>query len=180
MSALVVGLFGGPGSRKSTMATSIFSELKWANVNCEYASEYAKDKTWEKSLNVLSNQIHVFGEQHHRIWRLLDSTDVIITDSPLLLSLVYDKSKSEEFHDLVLKEFNKNNNLNYFLVRQAKYNPCGRSQTLEEAKEKDDEIRMMLDKERINYRVLNGEKSSVNIIVNDILRRLTPQEPEYI
>lgn len=172
MAAIVVNLFGGPGSRKSTMATSIFSELKWNNVNCEYASEYAKDKTWEKSFNVLSNQIHIFGEQHHRIWRLLESTDVIITDSPLLLSLVYDKSKCEEFKNLVVKEFSKNHNLNYYLVRQAKYNPAGRSQTLDEAREKDKEIFGMLNALDMGYKLLNGEKSSVEIIVNDIMKEL--------
>ena len=170
--AIVVNLFGGPGCRKSTMATSIFSELKWMNVNCEYASEYAKDKTWEKSFNVLSNQVHVFGEQHHRIWRLLNDTDVIITDSPLLLSLIYDKEKSSEFKNFVIREFKKYNSLNYFLERQAKYNPKGRTQTLEESKLIDLQIKNMLDELSITYKVFDGEKSSVEKIVKDILSHM--------
>lgn len=88
--AIILNLFSGPGAGKSTMAADIFAKLKRAGVNSELASEYAKDKVWEKSLSILENQIYVFGKQHHRLFRLKSQVDVIVTDSPILLSAIYD------------------------------------------------------------------------------------------
>jgi broad-specificity NMP kinase len=45
---LVVSLFAGPGVGKSTMATGIFSALKFKGIECEYVSEYAKNLVWGK------------------------------------------------------------------------------------------------------------------------------------
>ena len=64
---IVVNLFAGPGSGKSTTCAGVFSKLKLAGVNCEMALEYAKDKVWENSLDVLDDQIYVFGKQLHRL-----------------------------------------------------------------------------------------------------------------
>ncbi len=62
-SALIVNLFGGPGAGKSTMAAGLFSELKWRGINCELATEYAKEKVWEESYAIFENQIYIFGKQ---------------------------------------------------------------------------------------------------------------------
>lgn len=47
---LVINMFGGPCTGKSTTATAVFSLLKMHDVNIEYTSEFAKDLTWEKGL----------------------------------------------------------------------------------------------------------------------------------
>ena len=135
---LVVSLFGGPGTGKSTMTSRIFSELKDLGINCEIASEYAKDVTWQKSFHVLSNQLYIFAKQQHRIWRLDGQVDVIITDSPLLNSVVYGSDKSSDlFKKLVYEEHNKRPKLDIFLKRIKPYNTSGRNQTENEAKELD-------------------------------------------
>ena len=54
---IVVNLFAGPGSGKSTTCAGVFSKLKLIGINCEMALEYAKDKVWENSLDVLNDQI---------------------------------------------------------------------------------------------------------------------------
>ena len=134
---IVVNLFAGPGSGKSTTCAGVFAKLKLAGVNCEMALEYAKDKVWEESNKVLDDQIYVFGKQLHRIFRLKDKVDVVITDSPILLSIIYDKTGNKYFSDLVLNQFNNFDNRNYFIERTTVYNPKGRLQTEDEAKEID-------------------------------------------
>ena len=52
---LVVNFFAGPGAGKSSMAAGLFAELKFRGVNCELATEYAKDKVWEGSLGVFDD-----------------------------------------------------------------------------------------------------------------------------
>lgn len=170
--SIVVSFFAGPGARKSTITYDVFSKLKWKNINCEVANEYAKEKVWEKSFNTLDNQIFVFGKQHHRLWRLVGQCDVVLTDSPLLLSIIYDKEKRVELKNLVLSEFNKFNSLNYFVERKAKFNPAGRIQNEEESKQIDCDIKLLLDSNNIKYKSIFGEKESVDIIVEDIITEI--------
>jgi thymidylate kinase len=170
MSCLVVNLFAGPGSGKSTTCAGIFERLKLRGINCEMALEYAKDKVWEESFHTLDNQIYVFGKQLHRIFRLKDKVDVIITDSPLPFSILYDKSKSENFKRLVLEQFNQFNNLNIFIERDENYNTSGRMQTQEEARKLDNEIKYILEDNHINYTCF--KKGETDIIVDNILKHL--------
>ena len=113
--AIVVNLFAGPGVGKSTTAARVFAELKLKGVNCEMALEFAKDKVWEESFKTMDDQIYIFGKQFHKIWRLKDKVDVIICDSPLPISIVYDKENSEPFHKLIMEQFNK------FAKQEIKY-----------------------------------------------------------
>ena len=54
---LVVNLFAQPGAGKSTGAAYLFYNLKCLGVNCEYVSEFAKDKVWEENKSVLKIKI---------------------------------------------------------------------------------------------------------------------------
>lgn len=169
---LVVNLYGGPGSGKSTIMSGLFEELKWAGVNCEMAHEYAKEKVWEKSFFTLDDQIYVFANQLHKVFRVDGQVDVIISDSPLLLSLIYDKSGLKEFHDLVIAVDKRHTSLNIFLKRMKKYNPSGRMQTKDEAIKKDEDILGLLDKHDIDYSIMNGERESVEKIAQLVLKKI--------
>jgi hypothetical protein len=127
-------MLAGPGAGKSTVAAGLFAELKLRNVNVELVTEYAKDRVWEEAYRTLDNQIYMFAKQHHRIWRILGKVDVVVTDSPMLLSLHYGKDVSPTFRTLVLEEHNKTNSLNVCLGRKKPYQPIGRVQTEDEAK----------------------------------------------
>lgn len=169
---LLINLFGGPGTGKSTTAAGVFHQLKLQGVNCEMALEYAKDKVWEESKQVLDNQLYVFGKQFHRVWRLLGKVDIIITDSPLLNSILYYEDKNPFFPEMVLFEHNRLNNLDIFLERVKDYNPAGRLQTEEKARALDGKIKGILDIESPNYRSFPADKNAVEKIVKAALRDL--------
>ena len=169
---LVVNLFGGPGSGKSTTAAGVFFDLKVAGIDAELAAEFAKDLTWEKRHATLEDQIYVFGKQYHRIYRLLGEVDVVVTDSPFILSCIYDKEKRPELRALAMREHNKTRSLNFVIDRKKKYNPKGRNQTEAEAKQVDDVVRRFLAEEAINYRVASGLLEGKELIVESIMTTL--------
>jgi hypothetical protein len=175
--AIVVNLFAGPGVGKSTTAARVFAELKLRGVNCEMALEFAKDKVWEESFRTIDDQIYIFGKQFHRIWRLKDKVDVIITDSPLPISIVYDKEDSQAFHQLIMEQFNKFTNFNFLLERGGEYQTEGRMQTEEEAKEVDKTVKNVMDKQGINYTTLpiDGAYSVITDYIMNELKYYTRQ-----
>lgn len=165
---IVINLFAGPGSGKSTTCAGLFSKLKLAGINCEMALECAKELVWENSLDVLNDQIYIFAKQLHKLNILKDKVDVVITDSPLLLSLIYGKSNSYYFRKLIKEQFDQFTNINYYVRRNAIFNPKGRLQTLEEAVEKDSEIFNLLDKYDISYKSVS-KMTAVDEIFDDII-----------
>ena len=169
---IVINLFGGPGCGKSTMAAYIFSKLKMQHINCELVTEFAKDKTWEHNKRALACQPYVFGNQCYRIDKLKDQVDVIITDSPLFLAVFYnyDKSIEPEFTQMVLKKFNSFKNMNFFLIRNKKYNPIGRSQTEEEARALDNKIKSQLDSLHIEYGIINGDVKMADEVIIPLIK----------
>lgn len=174
---LVVNLIGGPGSGKSTIAAYTFAMLKRNNLNVELVTEYAKDKVWEGSLGVLENQIYVFGKQQHKLHRVAKHVDVVIMDSALILSPIYDKTKSKHFKALVLEEVNKYDNLNIFIERSSEgnYSQTGRYQTENEALEIDEQIKDFLDQNSIDYKKIELNTDTFvtlpKIVYNEISKR---------
>lgn len=176
--ALVVNFFGPPSVGKSATCYDVCAKLKWRQINCDIAHEYAKDKVWEGSEKVLNDQLYVFAKQRHKIVDLRHQTDVILTDSPLMISLFYDKSKSKPLHDLIRSEHNKCRNLNFYLERDAsfKYEESGRYQSEEEMKDIDVKFQSFIKWNVSNVITVKGDFKSVehkmNWIVNKIITRI--------
>ena len=108
-----INLTGSPGSGKSTLAAYIFARLKMLDVNCELVTEFAKDKVWENNDTALANQVYIFAKQYYRLSRCADKVDVIVTDSPLVLTPLYNREPPEISNPLnelslaVYNSFNK-------------------------------------------------------------------------
>lgn len=174
MNTLVINLFGGPGTGKSTGAAYIFSQLKLKGYDCELVTEFAKDKVWENNKEVFKNQFYITGKQSFKISRCNGKVDIIITDSPILLGAIYEDSK--KFKAAVLEEFNKYRNLNFFIIRQKEYNPNGRNQTEEEAKLIDEKILNYLNENKVNYTLCLGDISGYDFIVDYIITLLDNEQ----
>ena len=174
MKTIIVNLFGAPGAGKSTGAAYIFSKIKMAGVNAELVTEFAKDKVWEESKEVFNNQIYIFGKQSFKISRVMNKVDVIITDSPIILSSFYnsDETIQEELDALVMKTFNSYNNMNYFIERVKPYQEKGRFQTEKESDQIADEVSTLLDEKEVDYEVIAGDTEGYDYIVKQILHKL--------
>lgn len=166
---LVINLFAGPGTGKSTTAAGVFSLLKMHGVNAELITEFAKDLTWEDRQTALSNQYYVWAKQYHKLHRVINQVDVAIVDSPLLLSLVYGKGCKESFYDAVIDTFNEFNNINFFLERVKPFNPVGRNQNEKEARELDRIIFNKLHKLRVKFSRIPSNFTGINEITESIL-----------
>ena len=171
---IVVNLFGPPGAGKSTGAAYIFAELKQLGINAELVTEFAKDKTWEGNMTALSCQEYVFGKQSYRLARCRNDVDVIVTDSPLPLSIVYnaDSTLGDAFNEVVLNVFDTYENMNFFIVRVKEYNPKGRNQTELESDALGLHIRKTLELFAINHQVLEGDRDSYDYIVAKVVDKL--------
>lgn len=176
---IVINLIGGPGSGKSTCASGIFYELKKLGINCELSLEFVKDKVWEESYKVLDDQLYVFGKQYHKLFRLKDKVDVIITDSPLLISIHYNKISSQHFNNLVVEQYHTFNNLMYFINRSETYQSEGRLQTKKESEMIDRDIKTILETYDIDYTEISCE-NAVEYIVNEVKKKLNKECDAYL
>ena len=159
--ALVLNLFAGPGTGKTTMMAAVFAELKFRGVDCEIAPEYAKEVVWGENMKLLEDQLYIFAKQAHRVFRIRDKVDVILTDSPLLFSLVYGEQMTDAFRTLVREQHHIYKSLNIFLTRSKPYNPNGRTQDENGAIELDVSILKMLDDNNINYLKIDSDKDNI-------------------
>lgn len=184
MKPLVVNFFGGPGSGKSTMAAAVFAALKFRNYNVELVREYAKELAWMGFLPSFS-QYSIFNEQLERQEMLYGKVEAIITDSPLLLSTFYDahrKIDSPILQRRVQEEWDKTDNLNFFVQRVKPYNPAGREQTEKEAREIDLKLMsFMANNVQSWFEVLGAHRAVdevVDRVIDEIERRVQQRAVE--
>ena len=140
-STLVINLFGGPGSGKSTLAADLFSEMKKHDYQVEMVREWVKFWAWEGKQMNYADQVIVFGHQVHEETSLYGKVDIIITDSPLILSSFYEAVNYKSHHLLAaaenvmrLAKFDNVEYWNLLVKRDWPYQTSGRFQTEAEAK----------------------------------------------
>ncbi len=176
----VVNFFAGPGAAKSIMAADVYAKIRWAGINAEIALEYAKDMVYEKAIGKLQNQVYITGQQLQKLVRLDGQVEIIVCDSPLLLSTFYDKDKNKALRDLCVDQFQRFNNINYFINRNDKlFEQSGRIHNLEESKKKDKQIKSFLDLYEIEYKDINAGPESCDDIAQDIINLITKERTTY-
>lgn len=145
----VLNLYGGPGTGKSTTAAAVFARAKVLGHDVELVREFAKDLVWQgrqKDMRILG---FILGEQSYRLATVAPQVKFTITDSPILLTKVYEPNVASGH--LARNIYDEYDNLNVFLERQKTYNPNGRNETEEQARQKDDEIYKMLVHEDVEF-----------------------------
>lgn len=168
---LCVNFLAGAGAGKSTIAVLLHGFLKMHGVTSEYTAEYAKDLAFEGRLELAIDDLKLFGEQQHRQFRLRGKVDAIISDSPILLSSIY-RTNDNLLDALVMQEFNKYENLNFYVVRKKRYIKAGRKETKEEATKIDTRTRKFLDDKQIPYTVVEGTWEGANQVLKIVLEKL--------
>ena len=171
---ILLNLFGGPGSGKSTLAARIFSELKARGINAELVSEYAKDKVYEENKTALKNQLYLLAKQNYKIATCADKVNVIVTDSPLLLSIIYNKNPilGKEFDKLVLKLSNSYDSLNIFIKRTHEFKSEGRVHSEDESDNISTQILNLLNENNIDYEIIPADLNLANAICDTVIEKL--------
>ena len=167
---VVINLFGEPGVGKSALASYIHYRLKVMGYNCEVIREFAKDLVYEENENALGNQTYIFGEQLQMMNRVKNKVDIIIAESPIILSGLYmrDKDRYYNFFNLVYDTFQSYNNYNFLLSRTHEYVQDGRIQDEEGAKKIRNELITSLNHYKIPYdTVISTQDHPDTIFHND-------------
>lgn len=174
VNTIVVNLFGEPSAGKSTAAMDITARLKRKGINAEYVSEFAKDKVYEQNSEVFKHQEYIFGKQSFKMGRVRDKVQVIVVDSPLILSIIYNQNEylGESFEQVVMDTFNSYNNKNYLLVRNHDYEVSGRFQNEDEANEVREQLISELDKLNISYELATSCSEDCEKIANEIVKEI--------
>jgi tRNA uridine 5-carbamoylmethylation protein Kti12 len=138
----IINFVAGPGAGKSTLAHTLFAHMKKKGYNVEFVHEYAKDLTWEERFNCLSDQLYVAAKQNRKLARLKGKVDWVVTDTSLILGLMYmPDDYLDGFKPLLIELFNSYNNLNVFVERTGIYVDIGRNQSYQEAVEIDNRVK---------------------------------------
>lgn len=141
--------------------------MKHKGMEVELITEYAKQCVWQKRINTLDDQLYISAKQNHQLEVLRGQVEYVISDSPLILGILYsrDSSKFPSFHKLVKEVFDSYDNINIFLKRVKPYNPNGRMQNEQQAAEVRDKLFNLMVKLGLNYHVMDGDnKAPQNIL----------------
>ncbi len=167
----VISFTAGPGSGKSTIAAGLYYKLKLKGVNVEFLTEYAKTLVCQQKFAELNNQYKVSEDQANILQSWVGKVQFLVWDSSLVAGLYYNAtnpdnvSNKEKTQKMILDRYNQFNNIHIFLERgELAYEQAGRYQTFDEAKHADNEMKQILDKENIEYKIIKVNTSSDDCI----------------
>ena len=169
---IVVNLYGGPCSGKSTLMAGLFYKLKSLGKNVEMSTEFVKDSVYDGNPYPFQDQIYVFANMLKHLRQYDGKVDYVITDAPLLMNSIYGEKELPAFHKLVMEEYNRYNNINYFLERSKNVDfvSSGRVNTEKESNDIQKKVKKLLDKNDIPYKTYSiSELNLVDTLTFDIL-----------
>lgn len=171
---ILVNLFGGPGSGKSTAAAGLFYLMKSIGLKVELITEYAKELSYSYSLDgSVKQQLGILEVQRNRQNRLGLGVDFVITDSPLQANRFYtleqDENYLQKYTNAVQESFNNFIHINFLIERVQPYQQYGRKETEEEALAIDRLIRRSLIIEDVEASPVFGDNMAPQTLLNHII-----------
>ena len=169
---LVINLIGGPCSGKSTVAAELFARLKKMGVHCELVSEYIKERIYEENKTITTHQISIFGMEHYSIVNKIGKVNVIVHDGSFINNIIYKPIENPEFDNLIVSEYHKFNNLDFFIKRgNIEFEDYGRIHNLKQSKELDKIIKDTYNKYGLSFIEVEA-RDAVDKIIPILLKKL--------
>jgi len=164
----MIGLIGSPGAGKSTCAAWLFAQMRLKGMKCELVSEFAKDLFWDES-NAWKDQLYVFASQFRLVDRVLQKTDYVVTDSPPILSMFFNRPHTKAFTSLVLEKCSSISSSLYLLKRTVPYDSVGRRETEAESDRLHMEMRCWLRASGMKFEEVDSDVDGWNYILERIM-----------
>lgn len=161
----VINFWSGPGAGKSTTKAGTFFLLKAAGARAAQIEEYATERSVEEDWDTLSNQRKVLTKQDRRQRRFVGKVDWIVTDSPLVLSVLYAPPPwaTEEFFKEVWQTFDQYENINVWIDRVKPYQKYARHHDEDEARDLDGRLRNLCN-HIIDFTVPGDENAPAKVV----------------
>lgn len=142
MNTYVIDLYAGPGAGKSTLAAETFAVLNKQGARVELVREYVKWWAWRQHKIERWDGPYFAAKQLRMESSLYGKVDVIITDSPILMTAIYEELYQPDstlllnFCTEIYRQQKKENvfHIPCLVTREKPYVAQGRYETAEQAK----------------------------------------------
>lgn len=174
---LIINLFGGPGSGKSTLALLVtgFLKTRHPTLTVECPGEVAKEVVYDGALKALDAQLYISGRQWWQVARCAGHADIVVTDSPILMSPVYGEEcvppMPASFHDVCKFHHDTFPSLNFFVQRAHAFEDRARAHDEAQSDRLSQRIQDRLDVCRIPYATTHSSEMQAEGIAKIAARR---------
>jgi ABC-type dipeptide/oligopeptide/nickel transport system ATPase component len=172
----VINIVGGPGCDKSLISSAIILYLHLRNKTVETIPDFAKSLVWQRNYEVLNNQYFIAQRQYEMLNLLDGQVQFLITECSLPQVLYYNESYTQNICDVdktraqILEWYHQHDNINIFVERgNKKYVHTGRFQNEEQAREVDQGLRELMEREKLDYTPLGPNVDTINAFVQTLL-----------
>ena len=172
----VINIIGGPGSDKSLFSSAIVLHLSLHGKTVEIVPDYAKALVWQQNFSVLKNQYFIAQQQFDMLNLIDGQVHFLINECSLPQLLFYNENYAENICDVsktrdqILQWYRQNDIINILVQRgQKKYVRTGRFQDEEQAREVDQGLQAILEREHLPYTVLPPDVKAINAFVEALL-----------
>lgn len=176
MKPLLINFVGAPSSGKTTISSFTFVKLKTNHLSSELVQEYAKQLVWSENYEDLSNQWYVSKKQYEMLKSVYGKVDYLVTDSPLILGLHYNRYHKdnvcniEKTEKMILSKISEFNNVYIFLKRNLSlpYEKIGRIHNEQQSSEIEQNLKLLLDEFNLKYLEITSDINNIDTILEYI------------
>jgi hypothetical protein len=142
----------------------------------ETIPDFAKSLVWQQNFEVLKNQYFIAQRQFEMLNLIDGQVHFLITECSLPQVLFYNENYAENICDIaktreqILQWYRQNDNVNVLVKRgDKKYVRSGRFQDEEQAREVDQGLREILEREQLPYTELPPDLKAIHAFAETLL-----------